>query len=171
MNIKKVVVGELETNCYIVENDIECFIIYPDSESDKIIKNIDKKVVGILLTHRHFDHVGALDSVSKYYKVPVYDISNLHEGMNVIGNFKFEVRYNLGHTMDSISFIFDNIMFSGDFIFKGCIGRCDLGGDFNLMKESIKSILKSNVNYKIYPGHGDSTYLFDERNMLESYIK
>ena len=164
MNIKKVVVGELETNCYIVENDSECLIIDPGSESDK-------KVVGILLTHRHFDHVGALESVSKYYKVPVYDISNLREAMNVIGNFKFEVRYNLGHTMDSISFIFDNIMFSGDFIFKGCIGRCDLGGDFTLMKESIKSILKSNVNYKIYPGHGDSTYLFDEKNMLESYIK
>ena len=171
VNIKKVVVGELETNCYIVENDSECLIIDPGSESDKIIKNIDKKVVGILLTHRHFDHVGALEIVSKYYKAPVYDINNLHDGMNVIGNFKFEVRYNLGHTMDSISFIFDNIMFSGDFIFKGCIGRCDLGGDFTLMKESIKAILKSNVNYKIYPGHGDSTCLFDEKDMLESYIK
>lgn len=171
MNIKKVVVGELETNCYILENDNECLIIDPGSESDKIISNIDKKVVGILLTHRHFDHVGALDNISKYYKVDIYDIYNLKEGMNVIGNFSFVVRYNLGHTMDSISFIFDDIIFSGDFIFKGCIGRCDLGGDFDLMKESIKSILKSNINYHIYPGHGDSTYLFDERDMLESYIK
>ena len=78
VNIKKVVVGELETNCYILENNNECLIVDPGSESDKIIKNIDKKVVGILLTHRHFDHVGALESVSKYYKVPIYDISNLH---------------------------------------------------------------------------------------------
>ena len=171
MNIKKIVVGSLETNCYIVENDNECLIIDPGSESDKIINNIDKKVVGILLTHRHFDHIGALDSIFKYYNVSIYDINNLHEGINNVGNFNFEVKYNLGHTMDSISFIFGNIMFSGDFIFKDCIGRCDLGGDFNFMMKSIKSILKSNINYRIYPGHGDSTYLFDEKEMLESYIK
>ena len=171
MNIKKVVVGLLNTNCYILENDNECLIIDPGSDANKIKKNITKKVVGILLTHRHFDHIGALDEIKNYYNTNVYDISNLKEGINSIGKFNFIVKYNLGHTMDSISFIFDNNMFSGDFIFKDAIGRCDLGGDYELMKDSIRNLLKSNINYRIYSGHGDSTYLFDELNSLNNIVK
>lgn len=170
MNIKKIIVGELKTNCYIVENNNECLIIDPGSEIDKIKQNISKKVVGILLTHRHFDHIGALDELLKYYNVKCYDYSNLKEGNIKIGNFNFKVQYNLGHTLDSISYIFDKNMFSGDFIFKNAIGRSDLGGDYNLMKDSIKKLLNSNINYKIYPGHGDSTFLDDERNNIQKYI-
>lgn len=171
MNVKRVVVGILNTNCYILENDSECIIIDPGSDFYKIKENITKKVVGILLTHRHFDHVGVLDELLKYYSVNVYDYSNLKEGDNNICTFNFFVQYNLGHTLDSISFIFNDIMFSGDFIFKGAIGRCDLGGDYNLMKESIKKLLNSSINYKIFPGHGDSTFLNNERLFLESNIK
>ncbi len=171
MKIKKVVVGELYTNCYILENIDKCLIIDPGDEFDKIKTIIDKEVMGVLITHRHFDHIGALDDVLKYYDVNVYDKANLNEGLNNIDCFSFIVNYNPGHTLDSISFIFNDIMFSGDFIFKDSIGRYDLGGDFELMKLSIKNILNSNINYIIYPGHGNKTYLDNERNMLESYIK
>ena len=171
MNIKVIKVGFLNTNCYIVENSDDCLIIDPGDEVDKIIDNVSKNVVGVILTHRHFDHVGALDDIVNKYKVVVYDKSNLNDGENVINDFKFVVRYNPGHTLDSISFIFDDVMFSGDFVFKACIGRWDLGGDFSLMKESIKTLLNSTVNYKIYPGHGDITSLDDERDMLGSYLK
>ena len=170
MNIKKVIVGSLETNCYIVESNGNVLIIDPGSEFDKIKNNINGKVVGILITHNHFDHIGALDECKKFYQVPVYDKSNLINGVNVIENFEIIVKYNLGHTMDSISFIFGDIMFSGDFIFEGTIGRCDLGGDYSLMQESIKDILKSKINYKIYPGHGNETTLDRERDMLNFYI-
>ena len=61
-------------------------------------------------------------------------------------------------------------MFCGDFIFKNGIGRCDLGGDYNLMKDSINKILESNINYKLYPGHGSDTDLDSERNNLSLYI-
>ena len=171
MKIKTVVVGELETNCYIVENEDSCLVIDPGDEFLKIKNTIDKKVIGVLLTHRHFDHVGALKEIVDYYNVPVYDKNNLSIGVNKIGDFEFSVNYNPGHTLDSISFIFDNIMFSGDFIFKGCIGRTDLGGDFSLMQNSIRNILKSENNYKIYPGHGEITMLNDEREMLGYYLK
>ena len=169
MNIKRVVVGMLNTNCYILENNSECLIIDPGSEADKIKKKDDKKVVGILLTHRHFDHVGALQELASYYNVNVYDYNNLNEGENSIGSFSFYVQYNLGHTLDSISFIFEENMFSGDFIFKNAIGRCDLGGNFELMRKSINIILKSTTNYRIFPGHGEITYLDDERLFLEDY--
>lgn len=171
MNIKTIVVGMLDTNCYIVENELECLIIDPGDEFLKIRENISKKVVGVLLTHRHFDHVGALDEVVNYYNTYIYDINNLKVGKNKISTFEFIVNFNPGHTMDSISFIFDDVMFSGDFIFEGTIGRCDLGGNFIDMQESIKELLKSKIDYKILPGHGNSTTLSNERNMLESYIK
>ena len=171
MNVKKVVVGNLETNTYILEKNGNCLIIDPGDEFNKIKKSINKNVVGILLTHRHFDHIGALNDCINFYNVNVYDKSNLKEGKNIISNFTFNVIFNPGHTFDSISFIFDEVMFSGDFVFYGTIGRWDLGGDMNLMKDSISMILKSNINYKIYPGHGETTYLDNEREMLEYYLK
>ena len=171
MYIKRIEVGILNTNCYILEKDNECLIIDPGDDFDKIKGNISKNVVGVLLTHRHFDHVGAIKNIVNYYNCNVYDKSNLKEDNNKIGSFEFDVKYNPGHTMDSISFIFDDIMFSGDFIFLGTIGRWDLGGDISLLKDSIIKLLNSNVNYKIYPGHGDKTTLNTERKMLESYVK
>lgn len=170
INIKNVVVGELNTNCYIVENEEECLIIDPGDEFLKIKEAIDKKVVGVLLTHRHFDHIGALNKCLDYYNTDVYSFNNLNEGKNIINGFEFDVIFNPGHTMDSISFIFNNIMFSGDFIFKGTIGRWDIGGNIEIMRDSIRRILDSKINYVIYPGHGDSTMLDNERKMLESYI-
>lgn len=171
LNIKKIVVGELETNCYIIENKDECLVIDPGDEFLKIKNSINKKVVGVLLTHRHFDHVGALKEIVDYFGVLVFARNNLSEGKCSIGSFNFIVNYNFGHTMDSISYIFEDIMFSGDFIFKGCIGRTDLGGDFAMMQDSIGKILKSENDYKIYPGHGDVTTLDEEREMLKYYLK
>lgn len=171
MNIKKVEVGILNTNCYILEKDEECLIIDPGAEFEKINRNINKNVVGVLITHSHFDHVGALNDCLDYYNTLKYDFHNLKQGKNKVGSFEFVVNFNPGHTMDSISFIFDNIMFSGDFIFKGTIGRCDIGGDFSLMKKSIEIFLNNNIDYYIMPGHGEYTKFIDEINMLKSYVK
>ena len=170
MIIKRVIVGLLKTNCYILENDNECLIIDPGSDFNKIQNNVNKRVVGILLTHNHFDHIGALNELERYYNIKHMDYNNLKEGFNKMGCFNFMVRYNFGHTMDSVSYIFDDKMFSGDFIFKGNIGRCDYGGDFRVMKKSIKELLKSDINYKIYPGHGETTYLFNEKDILIKYL-
>ena len=55
-------------------------------------------------------------------------------------------------------------MFCGDFIFKGCIGRCDLaGGDIRIMMKSIDKIKKYNDDIIVYPGHGDKTTLGYEK--------
>ena len=161
----------LKTNCYILEKNNETLIIDPGDDFDKIKENVTTKVVGVIITHTHFDHVGALEEVLNFYNVSLYSRDNLYEGLNNISSFKFNVLYNPGHTKDSISFIFDDVMFSGDFIFENNIGRCDLGGDFKMMKNSIKKILERNINYKIYPGHGSSTSLDIERINLERWLK
>lgn len=171
MNIKIVKVGYLQTNCYILENDKECLIIDPGDEPSKIIDNISKKVVGILITHYHFDHIGALEELKINYNCNVYDRNNLKEGINKISSFTLETIYTPGHKDDNISFLFDNNLFCGDFIFEGTIGRTDLPtGSLKEMKSSINKILKYDSNIIIYPGHGNKTTLKKEINNLNKYI-
>ena len=166
MVVEKVVVGSLETNCYIVIKDNHALIIDPGDEANKIINKIGNLIVdGILITHFHFDHIGALNELKEYYKCNVYSINNLEEKEYKIGNFIFDVIYTKGHTDDSITYYFknENLMFVGDFIFKNSIGRTDLEtGSFSKMKKSIEKI-KNYPNVKIYPGHGDYTYLDIEK--------
>ena len=171
MQIKIVKVGYLETNCYIIENDKETLIIDPGDESEKIIPNITKKVVGILITHHHFDHVGAADEQQAKYNCKVYDYQNLKEGQNKIGAFAFEMIRTPGHKDDLISLLFNKDLFCGDFIFKGTIGRYDLdGSNFKDMQNSIHKILKYDKDITIYPGHGNSTTLKEEEKQLKNYV-
>ena len=162
MKIDRVIVVYLKTNCYIISNDNECLVIDPGDEYDKIKEVIgNKRVIGTIVTHHHFDHVGAL----KYFD-NIYDKSNLIEGMNKIGKFNFEVIYTPGHTFDSICIYFkeNKVMFVGDFIFKDGIGRTDLGGNNIDMNYSVLKISKYNQDIIIYPGHGDSSILGIEVN-------
>lgn len=116
MEIERVIVGELNENCYVISKDKECIIIDPGSEFEKIKELVrDRKVVGVLITHHHFDHVGALKEVIDHYHTNYHDFNTLQEGENTLGNFTFDVVFNPGHTKDSISFYFKekNVMFVG----------------------------------------------------------
>ena len=163
MEIKTVVVGSLDTNCYILIKNNNAIVIDPGDDYDKIINEIGaNKIVGVLITRNHFDHVGALLNFDKDL---IYDFSNLEEKEYIISDFNFEVIYTPGHTSDSVSYYFKEIdsLFCGDFIFYESIGRCDLPtGDFNAMRESINKIKKYPKNTKIYPGHDISTSLVHE---------
>lgn len=162
MIFRRVIVGILETNCYLLIKNNKVLIVDPGDEYLKIINEVGNLVcVGILLTHRHFDHIGALDDLVNHYKVEVYDKNNLNEGKHNIDLFDFEVIYNPGHTDDSISYYFkeENILFSGDFIFKGSVGRTDLGGNNLDMLNSINKIKQYNKDIIIEPGHGEETTL------------
>ena len=168
MEMKIVQNGVLRENCYVLNEENKYLVIDPGSEFEKIDSYIDNggEVLGILVTHRHFDHIGALDEFVKKYRCPVYDkISTLEETYHV-GPFSFNVIFNPGHTEDSITFYFykEKKMFSGDFIFEGNIGRCDLeGGDMNEMMKSIKKIKSYPDDTTIYPGHGEFTKLGHEK--------
>lgn len=162
MTIDRLVLGSLQTNCYVLTLNNSCIVIDPADNYTKIKEIIkDKKVLGALITHHHFDHVGAI----KYFD-NIYDINNLKEGINKIDEFIFEIIYTPGHTKDSISIYFkeENIMFTGDFLFKNGIGRTDLGGNIIDMKNSLKRVSKYNKNIVIYPGHGDKSILGIELN-------
>lgn len=171
MNITKIVLGFLDTNCYILKKGNNCLVVDPASEFNKIKNEIGNlNLVGILVTHHHFDHIGALEEVKKYYNVPVYDYNN---SKNNCDYFDFDIINNPGHTSDSVSFYFEqeNVMFVGDFIFKESIGRTDLdtGSDKDMFK-SLNMIKKYDNNITLYPGHGDSTTLdYEKKNNM--YLK
>lgn len=167
MKIEKVSVGYLEENCYVVGINDECLVIDPGDEETKIIDVIgNKKVLAILITHNHFDHIGALSEIKDKYNVEVYDFNNLKEGTMNIGPFTFEVIYNPGHSKDSTSYYFkeDKVMFVGDFVFEGTVGRCDLDdGNISEMKSSINRLKEYEEDITLYPGHGNSTTLNKEK--------
>jgi len=174
MRIKKVSVGYLETNCYILEKDNNCLIIDPGDESDKIIYEVGNlNVVGIIITHYHFDHIGALDDIRNKYNVEVYDINNLEEREYNINGFIFDVIHTKGHheTCITIYFSEDKIMFTGDFLFKESIGRTDLEtANNNEMRESLDKIKKYSKDITIYPGHGEHSTL-EHEFMYNYYLR
>ena len=167
MKISKICVGELQTNCYLLEKDNEALLIDPGAEYKRLKKFIKgKNIVGILLTHHHFDHIGCVNDLVNEYNLIVYDNNSLNEGINNISTFTFEVIKTYGHTMDSISFYFslDKVMFTGDFLFYDTIGRCDfIESDISEMQQSIKKIKKYDDDIIIYPGHGRETSLGREK--------
>ena len=167
MDIKCIKVGYLRCNCYLISKDRESLLIDPGDEIDRIEEFIrDKNIMGILITHNHFDHVGCVKDLVNKYNYSVYDNSNLNEGINKIGNFTFEVIKCYGHTMDCLSFYFreDKVMFTGDFLFKGTIGRCDLvGSNISAMEDSINKIKDYDGDIVIYPGHGMKSTLGVEK--------
>lgn len=163
MEVNRLILGSLKENCYIIENNGYVLIIDPGDNPLKIINLVENKIVlGILVTHYHNDHVGALSYIKDYYKVPVIDYKNI---VSNLGIFNFEMISFKGHKDDLIAYYFKNekIMFTGDFIFKGSIGRCDLeGGSINDMMDSLRKLKTYDKDIILYPGHGDFTTLNEE---------
>lgn len=168
MEVIKVVTGVLDENCYVLRQDDSCLVVDPGDDYIKIKEAIgEHKVLGVLLTHSHFDHIGALRNFLTKRSVKIFKKSNVLEQEYQLGPFSFSVLFTPGHSKDSITFYFqeENLMFVGDFIFKNSIGRCDLpGGDEKEMQQSISKIKVYDKGIVLYPGHNESTSLGEELN-------
>lgn len=191
MLIKTIPVGQLEANCYVVtdEKTLMCAVIDPGDESNAILDYIEDnklKCRAILLTHGHFDHVGAAEAVADETGATVY-INPKDEGYKVgmsgmmfrlpkggetyadgdvvqVGGLEFAVMETPGHSPGSVCLICGDALFTGDTIFRGSCGRTDLpGGDMDAEMRSIKRICTLPGDYELYPGHMDSSTLERER--------
>ncbi len=195
LKIKKFVLGKMSTNCYLIENDNHSIIIDPGDQANQLIDYLiqnNLKLEAILLTHAHFDHIGAIDQLVEKYNCSVYvhqndydmiyddylNLSNYYNALKIkskvnaindyidIDRFHFEFVNLPGHTAGSC-FIFlkkYHIIFSGDVLFKNAIGRFDFPTSSSSdTRESMVKIQKIDEDYKIYPGHGESTTLFQEK--------
>ena len=190
MLIKCLEVGMLETNCYILtdENTLDCAIIDPGDESNTVLDNIEDnnlRPVAIFLTHGHYDHTGAVDTIAEELNIPVW----INEKDTVPGSIPARYKYRRegtrsykdgdivkvgelgvlvletpGHSPGSVTLLCGNAMFSGDTLFRGSCGRVDLeDGDLNQMLASLKRLGKLRQNYEVYPGHMDPSTLERER--------
>jgi len=171
MEIKKIVAGIYQANCYIImdKNTSEAVVLDPGGDVDdivKVIKSIGAKVKYILLTHGHIDHtsgVAELKAITnavvcisqkdndlitsgEYLFGPLIkggaDILLKDSDIIKISNLEFTCIDTPGHTPGGMSFLIENHAFTGDTLFAGSIGRTDFaGGDFNTIITSIKSKL------------------------------
>ena len=202
--IKKLIVGSLQTNCYVIYNDTkDCIIVDPGAQGQKINKFIIENELtprAILLTHGHFDHIYGLADFASTYNVPIYmDMKETYSfehtnpyvcgayGLNLpqlpsegvefidakdgdiikVGDLNFKVLQTPGHSVGGLCFLEENekVLFSGDTLFAGAIGRTDHpGGDYDLMMKGIwEKLMCLEGETKVYPGHGPSTDIATER--------
>lgn len=159
MEIKKIVVGQLETNCYLLTDSGELAVVDPGDEAQRLIGEIDKtgaRVKLIVNTHNHFDHIGANGELEKKFGVKVAE--NLKEGnVLAVGESKLKIVETPGHSPESICLFGEGFVISGDTLFDNGIGRTDLPGGSD--KDMARSLEKLDrlipEGAAVYPGHGD----------------
>ncbi|MGB8657906.1 MAG: MBL fold metallo-hydrolase [Candidatus Zixiibacteriota bacterium] len=199
MIIKALTVGPLETNCYILgdERSREAVVIDPGGDFENIekqVRDLKLKVKYIVLTHGHFDHIGALAQLRKATGAEVLvhaaDAKMLcsvgqaqpfflesgaqpcpadrtvKEGDKLeLGAGVIEVLHTPGHTPGGISLVVDKVIFTGDTLFCGSVGRADLpGSSYKTLMDSIRTkLMAKGDDYVIYPGHGPASTIGEER--------
>lgn len=187
MLIKMWPVGMLLTNCYLVghEETEEAILIDPgtsrEAEARRILKEIESKgfkVKYIVNTHGHPDHTGGNKFFREITGAPIliheYDASmlkgpfadkTLHDGDSVhVGAIVLRILHTPGHSQGSICLLGKDLIFTGDTLFAGSIGRYDLpGGSIVEIKESLKKLMILPDYTKVYPGHGPTSTIGEEK--------
>jgi glyoxylase-like metal-dependent hydrolase (beta-lactamase superfamily II) len=194
MKIQTFNVGMLSTNCYIVNcpETQETIIIDPGfdvpQEAEQICRYVDKstlKVKFIVNTHGHPDHIRGDSILKKKYSVPIcihaYDAHRLTglgentQPANILledgallkfGKVTLKILHTPGHTPGGISLVGEKLVFTGDTLFAGGIGRTDLlGGSDRDMRLSLEKLLRLPEHYVIYPGHGAASTIGEEKRV------
>jgi len=155
----------LQTNCYVLVDDQtqEAVVIDPGDEAEKILPELNGlKIKMILLTHGHYDHVGALKEVLQATSAPL----RKEEDEISFGSETLAVIKTPGHTSDGVCFYSKkhNYLFAGDTLFYQTYGRTDLPTSSpREMVLSLKRLAELPNETKVFPGHGWSTTIKQEK--------
>ena len=188
LKIHTLTLGLYQTNCYIVHNESSktCIVIDPGYAADTILNRaalLGLEIEAILLTHGHFDHVGAVRQIAADTDCKVY----LHEkelslpaamtdgplyytdlygaeGTLSVAGLDIKVIHTPGHTPGSVCLMAGDTIFSGDTLFAGSMGRCDFpGSNIFDMRKSLRKLRDLPGDYRVLPGHAEDTTLEYER--------
>jgi len=176
MKIDKIVVGGLENNCYVLQSRNIGVIIDPGDEAQKIIDRVQGiEIKLILATHRHFDHITALQKVKQVVKadaaihpldwVDGFDVKLTDGQVIEFGDEVLRVIHTPGHTPGGCCFLVRDNLFSGDTLFPNGPGNTMFpGGDERAILRSIREKLMVLPDETVvYPGHGLETTIGKER--------
>ena len=192
MQVETFPIGMLSTNCYVASSPEtkEAIVIDPgldfSSEAKPIFDYIDTgklTVKFIVNTHGHDDHIKGDALFREKYGVPICihpldvhyiaGIENFKFPANILledgGALKFgsetlKVLHTPGHSRGSICLVGAKIVFTGDTLFAGGIGRTDFeGGSMTDMRASLKKLMGLPLNLLVYPGHGESSIIVEEK--------
>ena len=161
MLVKTLILGHLGTNCYIVtdESTLNCAVIDPGEETNTIMDYLESNHLScklILLTHGHYDHVGAVYPLAEETGATVYmnkkddaryannpfmafqlpENGRFYDEGDVVelDSLRFEIFSTPGHTPGGVSIRCQDALFTGDTLFHGSCGRTDFpGGDLSLI--------------------------------------
>lgn len=187
LKIHTLTLGLYQTNTYIIHeaSSKSCCVIDPGYEATTIaekLENLGLTLDAILLTHGHFDHVGAVKDLAadtdcrvficaedallppmftggKLYYTDTYAEGSI---LNIAGLY-IHVLHTPGHTPGSVCLLAEDALFSGDTLFAGSCGRTDIGGDWAAIQKSLKRLSSMDADFTVFPGHGESTTLAAEK--------
>ena len=188
---KTIPVGALETNCYLIQHGTVLYIIDPGAEAENIVAesgDFDFETARVLLTHAHVDHISGLKDLVEMLKIdgiymhradyelyrssenaidPWYPLQTGLPEVTFVPWSDFKVVETPGHTPGGVCYYFEeeSLLFSGDTLFAGSVGRTDLpGGNQRRLLESIrKEIFKLGDDVRCLPGHGCATTVGEEK--------
>jgi hydroxyacylglutathione hydrolase len=197
-DVRSFTVGLVQENSYIVRRDAQAdraVFVDPGDEPERLLeaaRSLGVEIEAILLTHTHFDHVGAVAPVARATGAPVYcpqieqpvladvmrfvppgfgpfesyDAEHLLSGGEhlSLAGMEIDVLFTPGHSPGHLTYAFDGALLSGDVLFQGSVGRVDLpGGDWGTLERSIEELVRAYPGETVvYPGHMGVTTLARE---------
>ena len=190
MQVKMMQVGPIGTNCYILESEHQIAVIDPGDEAERILaalKETGGQVVYLLLTHGHYDHTTAVPALHQALPEAelyihqadangagnrLFPLAGQVEGLKfygegdtlTLGELTIEVLHTPGHSPGSVTLKAGQVLFTGDTLFAGSMGRTDLaGGDEGQIMDSLKRLGELEGNFHVLPGHMGTSELDRER--------
>lgn len=178
--------GAYQTNCYILKNEGKALVIDPGYEPETVLAYLRREnltLEAILLTHGHFDHVGAVKQLAaqtqcKIYIHPAEDsmptmltagkllYTHTYDEGDVLelAGLSLRVLHTPGHTPGSVCLLCQDVLFSGDTLSAGSCGRTDLpGGDWATIQNSLRRLAAIDGDLTVCPGHGEASTLSREK--------
>ena len=187
LKIHTLTLGLYQTNTYIIHGEASrtCCVIDPGYQADTILDEVEAlglTVEAVLLTHGHFDHVGAVKDIAAETDCrvflcaedlclpPMFTAGKLYytdtyaEGSVLqLAGLSIRVLHTPGHTPGSVCLLIDQYLFSGDTLFAGSCGRTDIGGSWAQIRDSLNRLAAIEADLVVFPGHGESTTLAAEK--------